>query len=234
MQPTISPLGDSALTVTFGSSIDEEVNLKVLSLFRLVKQQGCVEILDVIPAYASLTLVYDFYRVYSNIKSSPFTYMSDKVEKLIEGLQVQNLPAPKVVEIPVCYDPSFGTDLREMAKNKQVSIEEIVQIHTSTTYHVYMLGFLPGFSYMGKLDDRIATPRKAVPDLNIPAGSIGIAGEQTGIYPLDSPGGWNIIGRTPLKMFNLNAVSPCLLQPGDKVRFQPIVLDEYYKLKEKQ
>ncbi|HEX8333467.1 MAG TPA: 5-oxoprolinase subunit PxpB [Segetibacter sp.] len=233
MQPTISPLGDSALTVTFGSSIDEETNLKVLSLFRLLKQQDFTEIIDVIPAYASLTIVYNVYEIYLNIKRSPFNYMCDKVEKLTESLQIQKLSTSKVVEIPVCYNPSFGTDLPEMSKNKQVLIEEIVQIHTSTTYHVYMIGFLPGFSYMGTVDEKIATPRKAVPDLKIPAGSVGIAGEQTGIYPFDSPGGWNIIGRTPLKLFNAKADSPCLLQPGDKVRFQPIALNEYFSIKEK-
>jgi inhibitor of KinA len=234
MQPTISPLGDSALTVTFGSSINEESNLKVLSLFTLLKQQGFTEIIDVIPAYASLTIVYDVYLIYRNVKSSPFTYMSKRVEKVVEGLQIQNMPAAKVVDIPVCYDPSLGTDLTSMAKTKQLSTDDIVQIHTSTTYHVYMIGFLPGFSYMGRVDERIATPRKAVPDLKIPAGSVGIAGRQTGIYPLDSPGGWNIIGRTPSKMFNSHAASPCLLQPGDKVRFLPIALDEFYTLKEKQ
>jgi inhibitor of KinA len=233
MQPTILPLGDSALTVTFGSSIDEETNLKVLSLFMLLKQQSSSEIIDVIPAYASVTVVYDVYWISREIKSSPFTYMYDKVEKLIDRLHVQKSSTLKVVEIPVCYDPSLGTDLAHMSKNKQISIEEIVQIHTSTTYHVYMIGFLPGFAYMGKVDERIATPRKAVPDLKIPAGSVGIAGEQTGIYPFDSPGGWNIIGRTPSKMFNLNAPSPCLLEPGDKVSFQTIALDEYFRIKEK-
>jgi inhibitor of KinA len=233
MQPTILPLGDSALTVTFGSSIDEETNLKVLSLFMLLKQQSSSEIIDVIPAYASVTVVYDVYWISREIKSSPFTYMYDKVEKLIDRLHVQKSSTLKVVEIPVCYDPSLGTDLAHMSKNKQISIEEIVQIHTSTTYHVYMIGFLPGFAYMGKVDERIATPRKAVPDLKIPAGSVGIAGEQTGIYPFDSPGGWNIIGRTPLKMFNFNAPSPCLLEPGDKVSFQTIALDEYFRIKEK-
>jgi inhibitor of KinA len=233
MQPIISPLGDSALTVTFGSSINEETNLKVLSLFSLLKQQGSPEIIDVIPAYASLTVIYDVFLIYRNIKSSPYTYIFKKVEELLEGLQIQNISTSKVVDIPVCYDPSLGTDLPSIAKSRQLSTEDIVQIHTSTIYHVYMIGFLPGFSYMGKVDERIATPRKAVPDLKIPAGSVGIAGEQTGIYPLDSPGGWNIIGNTPLKMFNPKMDSPCLLQPGDKVRFKPITLDEYFKTKAK-
>jgi len=143
-------------------------------------------------------------------------------------LQTKN----KVIEIPVCYDKDFGIDLERVAQHTQISIHEIIQIHTSKTYHVYMLGFLPGFAYMGIVDERISTPRLITPRTNVAAGSVGITGSQTGIYPLDSPGGWNILGRTPIQLFNAGKEQPCLLQPGNTVKFISITKAAFDQLKQ--
>lgn len=231
MHPSFAPLGDTALTVTFGDTIREETNNKVLSLFNLLHYEKLEEVIDVIPAYTTLTIVYDFINIYKQGNRSPYEYMLKKVQKAIHEMGIAKPSAAKVIQIPVCYDVSLSRDLAVISREKDIPIDEIVQLHTSAIYHVYMIGFLPGFSYMGSVDERIAMPRKAVPELNIAAGSVGIAGEQTGIYPLDSPGGWNIVGCTPWKMFDANKRAPCILQAGDKVKFQEITLNRFYEIK---
>jgi inhibitor of KinA len=133
----------------------------------------------------------------------------------------------RILEIPVCYAKPFAPDLETLALQNQLTTEEVIQLHTAKVYRVYMIGFLPGFAYMGKVDHRIAAPRKSQPRTNIPAGSVGIAGEQTGIYPLVSPGGWNIIGQTPLKLFDAARPDPVLFQPGDRVHFYSISQNEF-------
>jgi inhibitor of KinA len=133
----------------------------------------------------------------------------------------------RTLKIPVCYEAAFAPDLAELATEKNLTTDEVIRLHTNTVYRVYMIGFLPGFPYMGKVDGRMATPRRSSPRTSIPAGSVGIAGEQTGIYPLSSPGGWNIIGRTPIRLFDKDRPEPVLLQPGDAVQFYSITEDEF-------
>ena len=234
MLPTIFPLGDSALTINFGSIINNEINNKVHALFSLLKQENHLAIKDVIPAYASLTIVYDVVQIKKLTAGSAYKYMKNMAENAFDNLSVNHKTTSRVIEIPVCYDPSFGFDLEEMSIAKNTSYEEIIQLHLSKKYRVYMIGFLPGFPYMGSVEERIATPRKNIPRTKIPAGSVGIAGEQTGIYSLDSPGGWNIIGRTPINLFNTALDQPCLLQPGDMVNFISISLEDFYKIKAQQ
>lgn len=234
MQPIIFPLGDSALTITFGSIINEEINYKVHALFALIKQKNDVAIKDVIPAYASLTIVYDVLEAKKFSKGSAYTYVHSLADKALGNLSILEKGESRQVEVSVCYDVSFGFDLEEMSNQKNISTEEIIQLHLSKSYRVYMIGFLPGFAYMGSVDEQIVTPRKDAPRTKIPAGSVGIAGEQTGIYPLDSPGGWNIIGRTPIKMFDTDAKDPCLLLPGDMVKFNSISLEEFNQIKAEQ
>lgn len=143
----------------------------------------------------------------------------------------QHISANKnIIEIPVCYDDEYGLDLNEMAQYHQTTKEEIIRIHTGNLYHVFMMGFSPGFPYMGILPDSIATPRKNQPRLKVPAGSVGIAGNQTGIYPSESPGGWNIIGRTPLKLFDKEKSQPFLLNTGDTIKFIPISKKQFEEL----
>jgi len=227
MQPTytIFPLGDSALTIDFGNRIDDCLNEKVLQLFRRL-QNFSPAIIDVIPAYSSLTLYYDVSALWSN-KLSAFESMKRLIEPLLSEDFEKEVSSTRMINIPVCYSSRFAMDLEELAHRHQLTKEEFIRLHTDRTYRVYMIGFLPGFAYMGKVDTRIATPRRSQPRQLVPAGSIGIAGEQTGIYPLPSPGGWNIIGRTPEKLFDANKQEPVLLQPGDEVRFYSITEDEF-------
>ena len=226
IQPQIFPLGDHALTVSLGNSIDEEINRRVFSIFCYLKKQSFAFILDVIPAYASLSVVYDVMSIRNMGVKSSYNYMNDLMQNALQ--QAPHIVSePRKISVPVCYHESVGPDLATLSQEKMLSIDKIVEIHSSSLYRVYMLGFLPGFTYMGKVNDRIAMPRKAVPNKTVRAGSVGIAGTQTGIYPVDSPGGWNIIGRTPLKIFDAHDEQPCLFAPGDQVKFEPITLDEF-------
>ena len=225
-QPRIFPLGDHAITVSLGNSIDEEINRRVFSIFCYLKKQSFAFILDVIPAYASLSVVYDVMSIRNMGVKSSYNYMNDLMQNALQ--QAPHIVSePRKISVPVCYHESVGPDLATLSQEKMLSIDKIVEIHSSSLYRVYMLGFLPGFTYMGKVNDRIAMPRKAVPNKTVRAGSVGIAGTQTGIYPVDSPGGWNIIGRTPLKIFDAHDEQPCLFAPGDQVKFEPITLDEF-------
>jgi inhibitor of KinA len=224
---TIFPLGDSALTIDFGNLIDRQVNEKVLRLFEHLKADKNNFILDLVPAYSSLTIYYDVYALHQVMPGQT------AFETLALALEKITLPETAIsgtgrkIRIPVCYDPLFGLDMEEMAQQKNTSIKEIITMHTSVTYHVYMIGFLPGFAYMGEVSERLAMPRRKEPRKIVEEGSVGIAGRQTGIYPLASPGGWNIIGRTPVKLFDGNKEQPVVLQPGDEINFYSITRDEF-------
>jgi inhibitor of KinA len=222
---SIFPLGDSALTIDFGNVISESVNKKVLQLFHHLKTVGDKIIIDVVPAYSSLTIYYDV-ALFRHGDKSAF----DAVTEILENWFSQNLNitqhSSNHFEIPVCYSKKFAIDIDHLSEHNDLSIEEIIFIHTSRTYRVYMLGFLPGFTYMGEVDPRIAIDRKPIP-IKLPAGAVGIAGRQTGIYPLASPGGWQIIGRTPTKVFRKENKCPVLFYPGDEVKFYSISEDEF-------
>jgi inhibitor of KinA len=229
--PTITPLGDSGITVTFGTTIDIQTNERVLHLFNYLQQQNLNLIKDIIPAYASLSILYDIMEVREISEGSAHGYMKSLIEQALQNEQNTEPPSSKTLHIPVCYDVSLGPDLVTISKQKEISIEEIIDIHSSKTYRVYMIGFLFGFAYMGDVDEHIATPRKNVPAQNIAAGSVGIADAQTGIYPFNSPGGWNIIGRTPEPLFYPDLAQPCLFKPGDNVEFVPITINDFNLLK---
>ena len=236
---TIFPLGDSALTIDFGNVIDKQLNQKVLLLFQHLRAHPIPGMIESLPAYNSLTIYYDAFQLHKQFPENKTVYdwMAGQVEERLQGLPQDTVLSTRNIEIPVCYEGEYAPDLTAFATLKKISVEELVHIHTSATYRVYMLGFLPGFAYMGEVDDRIIAPRKQQPG-KVEAGSVGIAGKQTGIYPLSSPGGWQIIGRTPLKLFNPHPDiqmseagslenSLCLLQPGDEVRFYSISQDEF-------
>jgi inhibitor of KinA len=224
----IFPLGDSAVTIDFGKGIDETVNRQVLARFRQLRKQPLPGVTELIPAYHTLTVCYDLWYV-KKTASARHTGLEWICQKLEERLQ-QPLPEAtepgRSVEIPVCYEKEYAPDLSELAGGKNISVADVIRIHTAKEYRVYMLGFLPGFSYMGEVDEAIAISRKKQP-LPVAAGSVGIAGRQTGIYPVDSPGGWQIIGKTPLQLFDPLKEQPVLLQPGDRVRFYSITADEF-------
>jgi inhibitor of KinA len=221
-------LGDSAITIDFGNQVDENINKNVIALFTYLQQHPFEEMIEAVPAYSSLTIFYDVFAVRQKIsdRSTVFEFMRLKTEEFLVKKTENNPVASNILRIPVCYDEEFGTDLKWMSEQKSISVDEIIQIHFSKSYRVYMLGFLPGFAYMGEVEEKIAAPRKPQPQ-KIIAGSVGIAGKQTGIYPLNSPGGWQIIGRTPLKLFDANRTNPCLVKAGDEVTFYSITRDEF-------
>jgi inhibitor of KinA len=224
----IFPLGDSAITVDFGNIIDEEVNLNVLAWYQQLINDPVEGVIEIVPAYSSLTLHYDMLVVARNISKGQQVYdwMREAIEKRLQQPLVARQNSGSLVKIPVCYDTFFAPDLESLAESKGMSKEEIVQLHLSKSYRVYMLGFLPGFAYLGQVDDKLAMPRKSQP-VEVAAGSIGIAGHQTGIYPMVSPGGWHIIGRTPVHLFDSDKENPALLKPGDSVQFVSITLHEF-------
>jgi inhibitor of KinA len=221
-------IGDSAATIDFGNIIEEELNKKTISLFNCLSQHPFEGIIEAIPAYSSVT-------IYINVpllrkKISPEKKVYEWVTKELHKIMLQDLEdthdEKKVVRIPVCYEDEFATDIQWLSEQNKISTQDIVRVHTSRQYRVYMLGFLPGFAYMAEVDDQIAVPRKPQPQW-ILAGSVGIAGKQTGIYPLNSPGGWQIIGRTPLKIFDRERAQTCLLRAGNYVEFYSITKDEF-------
>ncbi len=226
----IHPLGDQGLCINWGNTIDSKINSLVLALTERLHQLQLPAVLDLIPAYSSLSILFDARRLLrESPHRQPYDCMRKQVEQEIQTITEVNFSEGRSVEIPVCYDHSLAPDLERIARQTKLDPAEIIRLHSSRTYRVFMLGFLPGFPYMGTVDGRIAAPRLASPRQSVPAGSVGIAGSQTGIYPLDAPGGWNLIGRTPLRLFDPNGAEPALLRPGDQVRFTPISLATFQK-----
>src|SRR5262245_47159924 len=229
----IFQLGDSAITVDFGNVIDESINKRVLALYRQLSADPLPGVMETVPAYGSLTIYYDVFAISKmNIGTPVHEFVTQQMRERLERPVDQNGEASRRVTIPVCYERDFAPDAEWLAGRNGISVEELIHLHTSRQYRVYMLGFLPGFSYMGEVDEKIVVPRKTQP-VTVAAGSVGIAGKQTGIYPAQSPGGWQIIGRTPLKLFDPYPTegepgdSFCLLHPGDIVQFTSISKNEF-------
>jgi inhibitor of KinA len=227
MSYTFFPLGDAALTISFGNVINEETNAIVLSSFYKIKKAQLPFVLDVVPAYSSLTVHYDVVSAAQQKgDTTVFELMVNAVENAMRAKDEEEHNS-RYIKVPVFYEPKFALDIADVAAQKGLSVEDVMHLHLSKKYRVYMVGFLPGFAYMGKVDERISVPRKAQPRTHLPAGSVGIAGEQTGIYPLASPGGWQIIGCTPVQLFNKDEANPVLFQPGDVVEFFSITEHEF-------
>jgi inhibitor of KinA len=221
MNYKLFPLGENAVTIDFGSEISLALNNKVLRLAAFLAAHSFKGFIEIVPAYSSLTIFYDVFTVRKNFSDSPTAFAAVKVflENALPDFSEIERAAPRVVEIPVCFDAESALDLDWLAAEKNLAREEVVEIFLEKTYRVFMLGFLPGFAYLGETDERIAVPRKSVPRLRVPRGSVGIAERQTGIYPFESPGGWQIIGRTEIELFTPNAENPTALQAGDSVKF---------------
>lgn len=227
----IYPLGDRGLCIDWGNRIDERVNRQVLALWDRLRRALMPGVSDIVPAYCSLTLIFDKAVINPGAPAAtPFDTLRKQLEPLLSMIPETAETPGRQIQIPVCYDASLAPDLMALAHRSGLSVDQLIELHTAPEYRVYMLGFLPGFPYMGIVDERIAAPRLSRPRLRVPAGSVGIAGAQTGIYPLESPGGWNLIGRTPLRMFDAHSPEPTLLQPGDRVRFTPISLREFQRM----
>lgn len=214
-------LSDNALTIEFGSEISENLNRRAIKLSNYFEQNKFPGFIETVPAYASVTIFFDIFGVRRAFPE--FTTAFDAVKKLAENALENSKKIPeketRLIEIPVSFAAEFALDLEFVAKENHLKTREVIEIFTAKIYRVYMLGFLPGFSYMGEVDASIATPRRQAPRLKVSKGSIGIAGRQTGIYSLESPGGWQIIGKTDVELFTPEAENPCLLQPGDTVKF---------------
>jgi inhibitor of KinA len=225
---TIQSLGDSALLLDFGNTIDKDINQYVLRLFYHFKRKTNSFILDIVPAYSSLSFHYNIAQIrQTNTIKTAFETLKEFIEEELEHISEVAPTEMRTITIPVCYSGAFAPDITLISSVKNISVEEIIRVHTETTYTIYMIGFLPGFPYLGSVDEAIAFPRKQQPRAQVPAGSVGIASQQTGIYPMESPGGWQIIGRTPLKIFDNKKENPVALQPGDQVKFYSITEDEF-------
>ncbi len=206
---------DSSLLVEFGNSISLELHTRVLALFGALLAEHDPRIRNLHPGYASLLIDFDVLHLSHD-------ELSAHVRELVNARPASINHFARTVELPVCYDVEFGPDLIDVAQHNAISVEELIRLHTSATYRVFFLGFSPGFAYMGGLPEKLRIPRLATPRSRVPAGAVGIAGEQTGVYPIESPGGWRLIGRTPHRMFDAAHDPPTRLQPGDLVRFTAI------------
>ena len=225
MKPIISPVGDCAISIDFGQVIDPKINRHIRQTIERIQELNLEGIIELVPTYCALLLQYDA-MLYS------YSDICNLMEPLLEPSATDDAnERVTVIEIPTVYGGEFGPDLGFVASHNNLTEEEVVAIHSGTDYLVYMLGFIPGFTYLGGMDPRIATPRLSSPRTLIPAGSVGIAGEQTGTYPSDSPGGWQIIGRTPVTMYDMSKEQAALLSAGDYVRYVPIAEVEYNRIK---
>jgi inhibitor of KinA len=235
----IIPLGDSALVVRVRDQFEdepEETLDEVLRVFQLLQRAAIPGVVELAPAYNSVAVFFDPVAVLkSNAATEVFDELATKIRSTINPASRRRrrvaASRPRSIEIPVCYDPEFGCDLDRVAEQTKLSQREIIDLHSKAEYRVACIGFVPGFTFLAGLPKNLTTPRRDVPRKEIPAGSVGIGGAQTGIYPLRSPGGWNLIGRTPLRLFDLTKNPPTLLSPGDRVRFRAISRQEFESLK---
>jgi inhibitor of KinA len=217
----IFSLGENALTISFGNEISLELNKRVLNLSRHFEENRFPGFVETVAAYASLSIFYDCFRVKRNFPefATAFEAVKNFAENTLHNLAEISEDKSRLIKIPVSFIKDFALDLELVAAENNLSTKDVIDIFTERTYRVYMLGFLPGFAYMGEVDRRIAIPRKQTPRTLVPAGSVGIAGRQTGIYSLASPGGWQIVGKTNVKLFTPKSKSPTFLQAGDNVQF---------------
>ena len=223
-QPKIFPLGESAVVVEFGNIISEDLNRKAICLAEHLTANPFPGYIESVPAYTSTTIFYDLVEVRrrSEDRQSVFDSIAHILRLALADMKFSEEAQRDVIKIPATFNKQSGPDLEFVSETSSLAIDEIIKIFTSATYRVYMVGFLPGFAYMGELDERLSMPRKQQPRQAVPKGSIGVAGRQTGIYPLESPGGWQLIGRTEIELFMPDNERPTLLGPGDVVRFVPI------------
>ncbi|MFC0273301.1 5-oxoprolinase subunit PxpB [Metabacillus herbersteinensis] len=234
--PEMKPLGDSALIIVLGTEINPSTHLKVKIVADYLEQHPFPGFIECVPAFTSVTVFYHPAVIYHsyNKDRSPYQVVCSLICESIKELEGGPADKKRTVDVPVCYGGELGPDLEVVAQLNNLTTDEVIEIHTKGEYLVYMIGFAPGFPYLGGMSERIAAPRHRSPRVAIPAGSVGIAGMQTGVYPISTPGGWQLIGRTPLELFRPSENPPTLLQSGDLVKFSPISLKEYEVYKEKK
>ena len=224
--PRFLPVGDKAISIEFGNSISARINRQVHHLARQVAKQRIQGMFDVVPSYRSLL-------VYYNPLLISYAELESRLRSLGGSLEEAEVGTSRVVEIPTKYGEEYGPDLPRVAEHSGLREEEVVKTHSGSDYLVYMMGFTPGFPYLGGMSEKIATPRLQTPRPAVPAGSVAIAEQQTGIYPIESPGGWQIIGRTPVQLFDPSRDPPVLVEPGDHIRFVPVNESEYADIQQK-
>ncbi|MFC3209776.1 5-oxoprolinase subunit PxpB [Planomicrobium okeanokoites] len=227
MDYSFSPLGDQTIILEIGNEINEETHHRVRAVTALLETDPPQWMSEFIPAFTTVSIVYSPLQV---------SYEEAKLElaALLKNASEITLPPPRTIELPVCYGGDHGPDLEYVARHNGLSAEEVIAIHTGASYTVHMIGFAPGFPYLGGMSEKIAAPRKVSPRVTIPERSVGIAGNQTGVYPISTPGGWQLIGRTPTRLFLPDHEIPSLLSTGDTVVFRQITADEYQTLEEKE
>jgi KipI family sensor histidine kinase inhibitor len=218
------PFGDAALTVEFGNEIDPALNERVIAFADALRARGWPGVIDIVPTYRSVTIHVDPLLL-------DVATLADRLHELSPTLLRHTAHSRTRHRIPVLYGGEWGPDLEELASSAKLSVADVISLHTSVEYRVYMLGFSPGFPYLGTVPERLAMPRLATPRTSVPAGSVGIAGGQTGIYPTATPGGWRLIGRTPVTLYRPADSKPFLLSPGDLVRFEPIGPEEFNRFR---
>ena len=215
--------GDCTVCVEFGNEISPEINRRIRAFKIALEKEAIDGVVETIPTYRSLSVVY-------RPEVIRFGELTKKFDAVLETMDSIQIPPPSVIEIPVLYGGDMGPDLEFVAAHNHKTPEEVVRIHTSGEYLIYMLGFTPGFTYLGGMSEEIAAPRLAQPRVRIPAGSVGIAGSQTGVYPIDSPGGWQLIGRTPVRMYDPDRAVPILPKAGQYIKFYAIDQAEFDRI----
>ncbi len=217
-------VGDRGVIVEYGDEISPEINIKVRTMAMAIAEEKPVGIVEVIPTYRSLLIVYD--PLATDLKS-----LEDALQFMEGRLDQLEIPPPRTVEIPVLYGGDLGPDIEFVAQAHNLTVEDVIRIHSGALYQIYMIGFTPGFPFLGGLPPELHTPRLETPRPLVPAGSVGIANNQTGVYPIDSPGGWRLIGRTPLSLFNPSKENPFLYRAGDMIKFVRISEEEYHRIR---
>lgn len=225
--PQFEIMGDRGLLVVYGAAIDPEINCKVLAVTQAIEQNRPAGVIEIVPAYCALLIVYH-----------PLTTTAATLQQQVVDLEDQltrvTPSEPETVEVPVCYGDVHGPDLQQVATLNGLNEEMVIALHSAPSYPIYMLGFTPGFPFLGGLSPKLHTPRLDRPRTRVPAGSVGIANNQTGIYPVDSPGGWQLIGRTPLRLFDARRSAPFLLKAGNRLKFKPITAETFNRLQEEE
>lgn len=227
----VSQISETIALVEFGMKISEDINKKVRTFCTYLDENPFYGMVEYVPAFTSVSVIYNPLDINSEC---PYEVVEAILDNIISKLDFSLADEEHIVKIPVRYGGEFGQDIEHVAKINNITVDEVIKIHSEGKYLVYMIGFAPGFPYLGGMSEKIAAPRRESPRIAIPAGSVGIAGMQTGVYPIETPGGWQLIGKTPLKLFDLKRNSKSLLKAGDIVKFYPISYEEYIQLKEEE
>jgi inhibitor of KinA len=219
----VKAYGDRGLRIQFGETISEATNTTIRSFSHLLEKEAIPGVIEWIPTYVDISILYDPYLI-------TYKQLKEKIYHLKDDMEGLHLPPRQIFHIPVYYGGEAGPDLEHVAAYNGLTPEEVIEIHTNRDYLIYMIGFTPGFPYLGGMSEKIATPRLKNPRSKTPAGSVGIAGVQTGIYSMETPGGWQIIGKTPVKLYDIQRKPPVLLQSGHSIRFEQVTKEEYKQI----